>query len=402
MVNKVIKSNACKELTKKNGISIRNSTSSAKSLKSNINLKVNVSNDSALALDVSVKFKNIKKVSLWSDESFECPNPKCGLTVHRYRNLFNHFADKCGFLGYKQFHWWCSDCRIPRFWVGGSDLIKHRQDYHSMGPNEWPTNGAFPAEYLSFRAAPEDFDPLELLEHNKLFFGTRVASEAWDKEVMNSQYSVDGTHEMVYKRPDVGKESKRKMRACDVVYGTMRASRSKDNVKAVKDAASLDFAEEMIEIVLNMTMFNISLSKKLVLCNIGDEWGEVTAYAAHLVGVNEIVHREEVKSKDAEIARLMKVISDKERTHKKEMKKVTSVCDKRLKEIGELAHAQGARHGKTLLDEQPQFVQQFIIASNNAIRVATEQRWEDISNLRKLTSETCSQLMTNDSIIEID
>ena len=39
MVNKVIKSNACKELTKKNGISIRNSTSSAKSLKSNINLK---------------------------------------------------------------------------------------------------------------------------------------------------------------------------------------------------------------------------------------------------------------------------------------------------------------------------------------------------------------------------
>ena len=78
-----------------------------------------------------------------------------------------------------------------------------------MGPNEWPTNVAFPAEYLSFKAAPEDFDPLELLEHNKLFFGTRVASEAWDKEVMNSQYSVDGTHEMIYKRPDVGKESKR-------------------------------------------------------------------------------------------------------------------------------------------------------------------------------------------------
>ena len=146
-----------------------------------------------------------------------------------------------------------------------------------------------------------------------------MASEAWDREVMNSQYSVDGTHEMVYKRPDVGKESKRKMMACDVVYGTMCVSRSKDNVKAVKDAASLDFAEEMIEIALNMAMFHISLSKKLVLCNIGDEWGEVTAYAAHLVGVNEIVHREEVKSKDAEITRLMKVISDKERTHKEEM-----------------------------------------------------------------------------------
>ena len=157
-----------------------------------------------------------------------------------------------------------------------------------MGPKEWPTNGAFPVEYLSFKATPEDFDPLELLEHNKLFFGTRVASEAWDKEVMNSQYSVDGTHERVYKRPDVGKESKRKMRACEVVYGTMRASRSKDKVKAVKDAASLDFAEEMIEIALKMVMSHISPSKKLVWCNIGDEWGEVTAYAAHLVGLNEM------------------------------------------------------------------------------------------------------------------
>ena len=402
MVNKVIKPNTCKELTKKNGVSIRNSTSSAKSLKSNINLKVNVSNNSEVAVDVSFKFKNIKKVSLWAEASFKCPNPKCSLTVHRYRNLFNHFADKCGYLGFEKFQWWCSDCRIPRFWVGGSDLIRHKQDFHSMGPKEWPTNGDFPVEYLSFKAAPEDFDPLELLEHNKLFFGTRVASEAWNKEVMDSQYLVDGTHEMIYKRPDGGKESERKMRACDRVYGTMRASRSKDNVKAVKDAASLDVAKEMFEIAFKMAMSHISLSKKLVWCNIGDEWGWVTAYAAHLVGVNDIVHRAEVKSKDAEIARLMKVISDKERTHKKEMKKVTSVCDKRMKEINELAHTQGARHGKSLLDKQPQFVEQFIIASNNAIRVATEQRWEDISNLKKLTSETCSQLMTNDSIIEID
>ena len=107
MVNMVIKSKACKEFTKKNGISLRNSNSSAKSLKSNINLKVSVSKDSAVALDVSVKYKNIKKVSLWSDESFLCPNPECEIIVHRYRNLFNHFADKCRFLGYQQFHWWC-------------------------------------------------------------------------------------------------------------------------------------------------------------------------------------------------------------------------------------------------------------------------------------------------------
>ena len=100
MVNMVIKSKACKEFTKKNGISLRNSNSSAKSLKSNINLKVSVSKDSAVALDVSVKYKNIKNIkkgSLWSDESFLCPNPECEIVVHRYRNLFNHFADKCRF-----------------------------------------------------------------------------------------------------------------------------------------------------------------------------------------------------------------------------------------------------------------------------------------------------------------
>ena len=59
-------------------------------------------------------------------------------------------------------------------------------------------------------------------------------------------------------------------------------------------------------------------------------------------------------------------------------------------------------YGQSLLDSQPQFIEQFITASNNAIRVATDKRWEDISNLKKLTSETFSQLMANDSTIEID
>ena len=294
-------------------------------------------------------------------------------------------------------------CSIPRFWVGGADLIKHRQEYHSMGPDDWPTDGSFPSEYLSFKAVPEDFNPLELLEHNKLFFGTREASDAWCEEVKGSKDKIDGTHEMVYKRPDVGIESKRKLRACEVVYGTIRASRS---VKAVTNVAAVEFAGEMIELILNMTIFNISLSeeftKKLVWCDIGGELGEVTAYAAHLVGLNEMVHREKVKSRDAEIKRLMNIISDKERSHKKEMEKVTSVCDKRLKEIGDLAHAQGARYGQTLVDGQDHLIEQFILATSNAIRVSTEQRWENISSLKKLTSETCSQLVTNDSMIEID
>ena len=121
------------------------------------------------------------------------------------------------------------------------------------------------------------------------------------------------------------------------------------------------------------------------------------------MGVNDIVHREEVESKDNEIARLKKVISDMEGTHKKEIKKMTSVCDKRIKEIGELAQTQGERYGRSLLDSQPQLIEQFITASNIAIGGATDKRWEDISNIKKLTSETFSQVMASDSsAIEID
>ena len=241
------------------------------------------------------------------------------------------------------------------------------------------------------------------MEHNRHFFGTRAACNAWFEEVKGSKDRVGDTHEMVYKRPDVGTESKRKLDACKVVYGTNRASRS---VKAVTNVAAVEFAGEMIELILNMAVFNISLSeefrKKLVWCDIGGEYGEVSVHSAHLVGLNKMVHREKVNSQDAEIKRLRKFISDKERSHKKEMEKVTSVSDKRLKEIGDLAHAQGARYGQTLVDGQPHLIEQFMLATSNAIHMSTEQRWEDISSLKKLTSETCSQLVTNDSMIEID
>ena len=124
MVNKAVKSNTCKEpLSRKKEISIRKSSGSTK--KVNIKLKVGVSTN--VAIDVSVKMRNNSKVSTWAEAHFKCPNPTCDLVVSRYRTLFDHFADKCKFSGYETFQWWCDSCNIPRFWLGGSDLVRHRQ-----------------------------------------------------------------------------------------------------------------------------------------------------------------------------------------------------------------------------------------------------------------------------------
>ena len=406
MVNMFIKSKACKEFTKKNGPGLKKSKSSTKSLKSNIDLKVSVAKGSEVAVDVSVKYKNNqknKKGSLWSDESFLCPNPECGIVVHRYRNLFNHFSDKCQPLGFQHFRWWCSGCSIPRFWVGAADLIKHKQEFHDMGLADWPVDGSYPSKYLSFKAVPEGFNPMELLEHNRHFFGTFASSKAWSEEVRRSKDSVGDTHKMIYKRPDSGTESKRKLDACRVKYGTVRASRS---VSAITKVAAGEWASEVMERIIDMAWFSISVSeevnKKLFEFDIDGEYVLVEPRAVHLLDMRDVAHREKVAAQDAEIKRLNEYISVREKFHKKEMKRVTSSCEEGLKEVGDMAHSQGVVYGQTLMAERDLLIEQFKLATNNALRVATEQRWENISSLKELTKETGARLVTNQSVVEID
>ena len=136
MVSTVIKPKNCKErLSNKKEISHRKSSKSTKNVK--INLKVDASVNSDIA--VMVKFRNNTRRTTWSEAAFECPNPACPLIVKRYRNLFNHFSDKCEWAGYENFEWWCSTCAIPRYWAGGADLIKHLYSYlvHLMGSISW-------------------------------------------------------------------------------------------------------------------------------------------------------------------------------------------------------------------------------------------------------------------------
>ena len=219
-----------------------------------------------------------------------------------------------------------------------------------------------------------------------------------------TQWLVDSTHTIVYKRPDKGSESDRKLESGGRTYGTKkRPSRSKKSVALIKVNASKECAGEMLEAVLDMVISHISLSKKLVWCEIGDDYGWASDYAAYLVGVNDIAHGVEVKSKDTEIARLLQVISDMEGAHKKEIKKMYSVCEKRVKHMGDLAQTQVERFAGSLVNNQPYLMEQFITASNTAIVVAIDEREKDTSTIRRLASETFSQVMASDiSVIEID
>ena len=405
MVNKVIKPNTCKEsLSKKKGITIRKSSCSTK--KANINLKVGISTNSEVAIDVSVKFRNNSKVSTWAEAHFKCPNPKCDLVVSRYRTLFDHFADKCRLSGYESFQWWCDSCEIPRYWLGGSDLVRHKQVYHQLDDSHWPSNGDFPSEFLSFRSVPEDFDPKELLEHNKLFFGNKEDSDLWEKEVTQSQwYRGDGTHTVLFERPDKGSESNRKLEFGGRTYGTKkRPSRSKKVVAMIKDMAAQECVKEMLDEVMGKVYSDASRVKptKMVLCTIGNDEGWVTGYAAHLIGVQESAHRDELNAKDAEIERLQRMLSRMRGDHKKAIEDVYSECDDRVKEIGDLAVAQVGSVAESLVASQPFIMHQVISVFNTATGVAMAQRVEDTSTIRRLASEKFSKVMTRDiSVIDI-
>ena len=405
MVNKVTKPKTCKEsLSKKKGISIRKTSCSTK--KANINLKVDISTNSEVAIDVSVKFRNNKKVSTWAEAHFKCPNPDCLLTVSRYRTLFDHFADKCKFSGYESFQWWCNDCQIPRYWLGGSDLVRHKQVFHKLDDSQWPSNGDFPSKFLSFRSVTEDFDPKDLLEHNKLFFGNKKDSDLWGKEVKQSQWLVDGTHTVFYERPDKGSESVRKLDFGGRTYGTKkRPSRSKKMVATIKDKASKECADEMLEAVLDMFFSRVLLPKptELHLCEIGNESEWVSIHAAHLVGLNDCAHRDALKAKDAEIENLRRIISDMRGAQKKEIKKVNSACDERVKQTSDLALTQVESFAGSLVKRQSFLMHEFISATNTVIAAAIDERHKDTSTLRRLASEKFSQVMTsNISVIDID
>ena len=125
---------------------------------------------SGTTLDVSEKVRK-RKVDTHSEARFPCPIKGCKQKspIIRYRTLFDHFADCCQPDGFESFRWWCDICKVPRYWLMGTDLVRHKQDYHGLdnGVDDWPTDEkVFPGKFLSWKSVPADFDVDELLEYN--------------------------------------------------------------------------------------------------------------------------------------------------------------------------------------------------------------------------------------------
>ena len=89
-------------------------------------------------IDVMNGLKKKKKVKIGthSEEDFDCPSDNCKVVLPRYRAMFLHFGSVCKPEGWENFHWWCDVCDIPRFWLNGTDLVRHKQEMH--GTNDFP------------------------------------------------------------------------------------------------------------------------------------------------------------------------------------------------------------------------------------------------------------------------
>ena len=79
---------------------------------------------------------------------------------------------------------------MPRFWLNGTDLVRHKQHYHGIDN--------FPA-MLSWKVKPAGFQEDELLEFNVKDFGFKWQKRNWGAEVAN--FKETGIHKVIFEHP---------------------------------------------------------------------------------------------------------------------------------------------------------------------------------------------------------
>ena len=137
-----------------------------------------------------VKKKKKVKIGTFSEVDFECPSVNCEVVLPRYRAMFLHFESVCKPEGWKDFRWWCDVCEIPRFWLFGTDLVRHKQEVH--GINDFP-------KMLSYCIKPDGFQDSELLEFNMKDFGLLWQKRNWQMEV--NEFAKTGEYCRYFAKP---------------------------------------------------------------------------------------------------------------------------------------------------------------------------------------------------------
>ena len=423
MANRTIKPNARKEsLSKKKVVSIRKTTKSTKKL--DVQLKVSCASGSETTVGVSLKIRKSKVITN-AEAHFNCPTPTCNSVISRYRNLFDHFADHCQPEGFERFRWWCDTCQIPRFWLMGSDLVRHRQVVHKLLDSAWPEDLTFPSNFLSWMSVPEDFNTDELLEHNVKFFGNKKNIDEWEEEVeLYEHYEGKGAHTVIFQRPDREGVSVRKRDNANRVYGTKkRPSKSKKNLKAVavteSDGATdmvvvgdddmnvsvdvlemswgEDCAKEVMNVVMDKVISEVTLakSKDKDLCSISNLEMENSSYVAYLLDQQECKFVTKLNKKDDEIAALKKMLAEMKASNEKAIA-ANSACDDRVFNIGLVGRAQIDVMAEAHVAVQPTILSEVITLLTTASAVSVSKRAEDVFKIKKLANDNLDTAMSRE------
>ena len=424
MANRTIKPNTRKEpLSKKKVVSIRKTTKSTKKL--DVQLKVSCASGSETTVDVSLKIRK-SKVITFAEAHFDCPSPNCNYVISRYRNLFDHFADHCQPEGFERFRWWCDTCQIPRFWLMGSDLVRHRQVVHNLLDSAWPEDLTFPSNFLSWMSVPEGFNTDKLLEHNVKFFGNKKNIDEWEEEVeLYQHYDGKGAHTVIFQRPDREGVSKRKRDNADRVYGTKkRPSKSKKNLKVVAitesdgatdmvvagdddmnvsvDVLEVSFGEECANEVMNVVVDNVvgeaipdkSSIEKLISTS-GFEI-EDHGYVKHLLDVQETNVRE-LRARNDKIAELEKMLEVVKASSKKAIAAATSACDLRVHNIGLVARAEIDAMADAYVAVQPTVLSEVITLLQSAAVMSVPKRTDEAHKISQSAIANLDKAMSTES-----
>ena len=175
-------------------------------------------------------------------------------------------------------------CEIPRFWLKGTDLVRHKQDYHKLNN--------FPA-MLSWEVVPDGFQDKDLLEFNVKDFGFLHQRRKWAEEVAN--YQNTRIHEVIFEHPNRKPETLRKSKV------KSKKGASSDILEAGGGGVPVDLSVASTVGVSPDGMVVATVSPKKDDYELKDAYNTIAKLKADVAAANKSLAEKDLKIKDLEL-----------------------------------------------------------------------------------------------------